>query len=157
MHPHAELITRFYTCFQNRDGAGMAACYHPDIHFSDEVFPDLKGERAGAMWRMLCERGKDLKLTFSDVTADESKGSARWDAYYTFGQTGRMVHNRITAEFEFRDGKIWRHRDRFDFHAWSRQALGLPGLLLGWTGFMKNKVRATAGRGLDSYIRKNAA
>ena len=60
MHPNAALIEQFYQGFQKKDHAAMAACYHPDIHFSDPVFTDLKGFRAGAMWHMLTERGKDL-------------------------------------------------------------------------------------------------
>lgn len=149
MNPNEELITRFYEAFAARDHEGMAACYADDVRFSDEVFPDLEGERAKAMWRMLCERGKDLTLTFSDVTADEAAGSARWEAVYTFAATGRKVRNRITARFRFRDGRIVEHRDRFDFWAWSRQALGPVGWLLGWTPFIQRKVQRTAGRQLD--------
>lgn len=154
MHPHAELLTRFYTAFSARDADGMAACYHPEVQFSDPAFPDLKGWRVAAMWRMLCERGKDLELTFSDVEANDTTGSAKWEAKYTFGATGRNVHNRISASFEFKDGLISKHTDDFDFHTWSKQALGPMGLMLGWTGFMKNKVQATAGDGLDKYIEK---
>jgi len=133
MHPNAELIRRFYTSFQKRDPGGMVACYHPDIEFSDEVFPDLKGPRAGAMWRMLSERAKDLKVEFADVEADDSVGQAHWEAWYTFSATGRQVHNKIDANFEFKDGKIIRHRDSFDFWAWASQALGPAGWLLGWS------------------------
>ena len=63
------LIEKFYTAFQKRDYDGMIACYHPDIHFSDPVFIDLHGKQAGAMWHMLCERGEDLQIVFSDVVA----------------------------------------------------------------------------------------
>jgi len=152
MHPNAELITKFYEAFQRRDADAMAACYHPEIEFTDEVFVGLTGDRAGGMWKMLCERGKDLRVDFRDVRADDLHGSAHWDAYYTFSATGRAVVNRIDAELEFRDGKIIRHRDRFDFHAWAGQALGLTGKLLGWTGFLRNKVRAQAARGLDAFM-----
>ncbi len=41
------------------------------------------------------------------------RGSARWEAVYPFSETGRIVHNRIRAEFRFRDGKIIEHRDHF--------------------------------------------
>nr|QMS48188.1 ketosteroid isomerase-related protein [uncultured bacterium] len=75
---HEQLIERFYAAFQKRDAAGMAACYHPDVTFSDEAFPGLRGDRARDMWRMLCERGTDLELTFSDVSADAERGSAHW-------------------------------------------------------------------------------
>lgn len=156
MHPNAELITRFYEAFQRRDAAAMAACYHPDVEFTDEVFVDLRGERAGGMWAMLCERGKDLRIEFRDVKADDTTGSAHWDAWYTFSATGRSVVNHVDASFEFRDGTIVRHRDRFDFHAWAGQALGVPGKLLGWTGFLRNKVQRQGAKGLDAFMASRA-
>lgn len=70
----------------------------------------------------------------------------------TFGQTGRPVHNRIRAEFAFADGLIVDHVDRFDFWRWSRQALGLPGLLLGWTPALQAKVRAQAQGRLEQFL-----
>jgi len=154
MNANEQLIQTFYSAFQKRDAAGMVACYDPQVQFSDPVFTDLKGARAGAMWTMLCERGKDLKIEFRDVRADDRAGSAHWDAWYTFGGTGRKVHNSIDASFEFSGGRIVRHTDCFDLHRWSRQALGLPGLLLGWTPLLQNKVRAMAAKNLDDYTAK---
>lgn len=156
MHPNAALIQRFYTAFQQRDAATMAACYAPDVQFSDPVFPDLRGADAGAMWTMLCERGKDLKVEFRDVRADDATGSAHWDAWYTFSTTGRPVHNSIDATFAFRDGRIVRHADRFDLHRWAGQALGAPGMLLGWTPFLQNKIRGMAAKGLADWRAKGA-
>jgi hypothetical protein len=150
MHANAALITRFYTAFSRRDHAAMAACYHPQAHFTDEVF-DLRGERVGAMWRMLCERGADLRVDFREVQADAVRGSAHWEAWYSFSATGRKVHNVIDAQFEFQDGLILRHIDRFDFWRWSRQALGAPGLLLGWSGLLRRKVQATAAQNLERF------
>ena len=131
----------------------MAACYHRDVNFSDEVFANLEGAQATGMWRMLCERGKDLKIEFRDIKADDSTGSAHWEAWYTFSATGRPVHNKIDARFEFRSGKIFRHRDAFDFYAWASQALGLTGRLLGWSNFLKKRVRANAAKSLAAYMR----
>lgn len=133
----------------------MAACYAPDVHFTDEVF-DLRGSRAGAMWEMLCERAADLKIEARDIQADDRTGTARWDAWYTFSATGRTVHNVIDARFEFADGKIIRHEDRFDFWRWARQALGPAGLLLGWSGVLRNRVQQKAARGLDKYLSSRA-
>ena len=65
------------------------------------------------------------------------------------------MHNIIDAEFEFKDGKIFRHDDQFDFWRWSRQALGPAGLLLGWTPILRNKVQKTARKGLEDFIAKN--
>ncbi len=155
MHPNAELIRKFYTAFASRDARGMAACYHAALRFSDEVFTDLEGARAKGMWQMLCERGKDLKIEFRDIEADDSTGRAHWEAWYTFSATNRKVHNRIDARFEFEDGKIIRHRDSFSFWAWASQALGPTGLLLGWSGLVRNRVRAKAAKNLAAFLRDN--
>ena len=157
MSANEELIRRFYSAFQQRDAATMAACYGPDVRFSDPVFTDLRGAQAGLMWKMLCERGKDLRIEFRDVRADATTGSAHWEAWYTFSATGRKVHNVIDATFEFRDGRIVSHTDRFDLYRWSRQALGPAGLLLGWTPMLRNKVRAMAAKGLADYEAKGRA
>ena len=151
MNANEETIRRFYTGFQQRDAATMSACYGPDVQFSDPVFTDLRGANAGAMWKMLCERGKDLKIEFRDVRADATSGSAHWEAWYTFSTTGRHVHNIIDATFEFRNGMIVKHTDRFDLHRWAGLALGLPGKLLGWSPLLQNKIRAMAKKGLDDY------
>ena len=148
-----DTIKRFYTAFQQRDAATMAACYAPDVQFSDPVFTDLRGAAAGTMWKMLCERGKDLKIEFRDVRADATTGSAHWEAWYTFSASGRKVHNVIDATFEFRDGMIVKHTDRFDLYRWARQALGPAGIVLGWTPMLQNKVRAMAAKGLADYQR----
>lgn len=152
MHPNAELLNRFYTAFAARDGATMTACYHPDATFSDPVFPDLRGAEVGGMWRMLTSRAKDLKIEHSAVVADDSTGSAHWEAWYPFSATGRSVHNIIDASFTFKDGLILTHKDDFDFYRWSRQALGPMGWILGWTPIVKNKVRGQAGAGLKKYL-----
>lgn len=155
MHPNAELITRFYEAFAQRDGASMAACYADDASFSDPVFPGLEGVEPGAMWRMLTEQGKDLQITFSDVQADDASGSAHWEATYTFSVTGRKVHNVIDAKFRFRDGKIAEHRDHFDLYRWTRMALGPAGTLLGWSPVVQGPLRKKARAGLNDWMRKN--
>ena len=153
MHPREATIHEFYACFGRHDAEGMAALYADDVVFSDPVFPELHGEEARDMWRMLCGRAADLRIEVSGVRADDSGGQAHWEAYYTFSATGRRVHNVIDARFEFRGDKIARHRDHFDFWRWSRQALGLPGILLGWSPLLRGKVRATAAKGLAAFRR----
>lgn len=156
MHPNAELIERFYSAFARRDAAAMAACYHADARFADPVFPGLDGAGVRAMWAMLCAGGKDLKIEASGIDADDASGRAHWDAHYTFSGTGRPVLNRIDASFAFRDGLIVEHRDAFDFHRWATQALGLPGRLLGGTGWLQRKVQKHAAAKLADWQRRNA-
>jgi ketosteroid isomerase-like protein len=151
MHPNQALIRRFYDRFQARDAAGMAACYHPEVVFEDPAFGELRGGEAGAMWAMLCGRAADLEVSCEAAHASDASGGARWEARYTFTQSGRRVHNRVSAEFAFRDGLIVRHRDTFPFWRWARQAFGPVGLLLGWTPFLRARVRKTARAGLAAY------
>lgn len=148
-------IETLYRAMQRRDGAAMAACYTPDAHFRDPVF-ELRRGAVGDMWQMLCERGKDLRVEFANVQAGGGKGSADWQAWYSFSKTGRSVHNVIQAQFVFRDGRISEHVDSFSFWRWSRQALGPAGLLLGWTPLLRNKVRAEAARGLGLWQQKRS-
>lgn len=150
-HPNAELIQRFYSAFQRLDAESMAGCYAEDVHFSDPVFTDLRGAQAGDMWRMLCSRAEGFSLTFDGVAADEHGGRARWVASYRFSATGRQVVNRIQARFLFRDGRIVEHHDHFDLWRWSRQALGLKGLLLGWAAPVQAAIRRQAARGLEQF------
>jgi ketosteroid isomerase-like protein len=150
--PNESLIERFYRAFAERDGARMAACYAPHVTFSDPVFLDLRGAEAGAMWRMLTERGTDLRVELLEREADGERGSARWRAHYTFTQTGRPVVNEVQASFRFADGLIVEHWDEFDFHRWARQALGPSGLLLGWTPLLRSAVRRRARAGLDEFM-----
>lgn len=151
MHDNAALIKRFYTAFAARDAAIMAACYHPTVRFSDPAFPNLQGADASAMWAMLLSRGKDLKVGFRDIEADDSSGQAHWKASYTFSKTGRKVVNRIDASFRFKEGLIVEHIDAFSFPRWARQALGITGLLLGHTKFLQKKVQAEAAKGLTAW------
>ncbi len=152
MHPHAQLVTRFYESFQARDAVAMAACYHENAIFMDPVFGRLNHDEACAMWAMLMERGKDTKVIFSAIEVDDASGSCHWEATYTFSKTGRLVHNKIDAQFGFLDGLILAHRDQFNFYAWTRMALGLPGVLLGWSPLIQNKVRGEARKSLDAYM-----
>ena len=150
---NAALIQRFYEAFARRDAATMATCYHADARFSDPAFPDLRGADIAAMWTMLCERAQDFSLSFNAVSAEGDRGQAHWEARYLFSKTGRQVHNVIDASFRFKDGLIIEHADRFDFWRWSRMALGTPGLLLGWSGFLRGRVQAEAAKGLAIFKR----
>ncbi len=155
MTTNQELITHFYTCFQNKDYKGMQACYADNATFSDEVFTNLNAKEVKAMWEMLIKTGKDLKLDFSKVEANEQSGKAHWDAHYTFSKTGNKVINRIDAQFIFENGKIIKHIDSFSFYTWSKQALGFTGFLLGWTPFLKNKIRNIAGKSLQDFMNQS--
>lgn len=151
---HAELIKTFYEAFAQRNAEAMAACYHDEAIFNDPAFKNLNSQEVKAMWKMLCEAGKDLEITYSNIKATAQEGSCVWQARYTFSRTGRKVHNIITASFIFKEGKILKHTDHFSFYRWSRQAFGVLGWLLGWSPFLQTKVQETAQKSLKKFMEK---
>jgi ketosteroid isomerase-like protein len=155
MNSNEQLIHHFYSSFQNKDVKAMQECYADHSGFSDPVFVDLSTEQVRAMWAMLLKSGKDLRIEFKNVCGTETGGTAEWDAYYTFSATGNKVINRVRASFIIKNHKITRHKDQFHFYTWARQALGLTGILLGWTGFLRDKVRTKARKNLEKYMASN--
>ena len=146
------VVTRFYTAFAARDARAMGACYADDACFSDPAFGDLDAIQARAMWQMLLGRSTGLRITFTVLQEDARAGACEWHAHYTFTCTGRMVRNSILSEFVLRDGLIVEQCDHFDFWRWSRQALGMPGWLLGWSPWLRNKVSRTASAALRKFM-----
>lgn len=149
-------IENFYSAFTNLDAETMSKCYHQDVIFEDPAFGVLKGNRAKNMWRMLCEtqKGKDFKVTFSNIKYDKNRGSAKWEAIYNFSKTGRKVHNKISAKFEFKDGLIIKHTDTFNLHNWASQSLGFKGKLIGGTTYFRNKLQKQTNHLLNKFERK---
>ncbi|MBF7091324.1 nuclear transport factor 2 family protein [Flavobacterium sp. ALJ2] len=145
-------ITKFYTAFSNADAVKMSECYHPKVQFRDPAFGLLKEDQVCKMWEMLLKKSKgNIKIEFSDIKADDFVGSAHWVASYNFSKTNRKVVNSIFAEFQFQDGLIIKHTDTFDVWKWSKQAFGLTGYLLGWTGFFQKKIQEQALSSLHNY------
>lgn len=152
MNSNKELIERFYSAFQKLDAETMASCYHENVLFHDPVFKTLSGKDAPDMWRMLVQRGgATLKINYDDIYADEKTGTAKWEATYLFSKTKRQVTNKIKATFTFQDGKIIQHQDQFSFWKWAGMALGVPGYLLGWSTFLKNKVSNESLKALKKF------
>lgn len=155
MNQHEQLIETFYSAFASKDFKTMAACYHSEVEFEDPAFGKLKGVEASKMWEMLLTRSKDLQVVFSNVQGNDQHGSATWVATYIFSRTGNRVVNHIQATFEFKDGKIVKHTDRFDLSKWFVSAFGWRGHLFGALPFLKNKFKQQAKQTLANFISKS--
>lgn len=139
MVPNENTIIKFYTAFANSDVGEMCACYHPDFQFRNLVFVHLKGNQVCQLWRMLIDKNnRSFKIDLSDVEAYEHIGSARCVATNNFNKTTTKVINSVAAKFHFQDGLIIKNTDDFDIWKWYKQATGIKGLLLMWTGFFQN-------------------
>ncbi len=144
-------IESFYTALDNHDIDAMVSYYHDDIVFEDPIFGKLEGLKAKKMWYWLSENGKDLTVKFSDIKADDHKGSAYWEARYTFGTRKRPVLNRVNSSFEFKDGKIIKHIDDYSLHRWASQAMGWKGKVIGGSSYFRRKIQYRSSRLLDKF------
>lgn len=150
-----EFIIRFYAALQTLNYEEMQKAYHPEAQYSDPIFGTLDYMQVKAMWQMLLTRSQDLQVAFSNVHATQTTGKCRWEAWYTFSKTGRFVHNVVRSTFEFKDGKIYRQRDSFSIWRWSRHALGVVGIFLGWSPWIQDEVKQGARENLKKFIEKN--
>lgn len=148
-----ETIEIFYLAFAKRDYLTMISCYHKDVRFYDPVFEDLNYEQVSSMWKMLLnKKNSTLKISHSNIETTAFSTECKWIAIYNYGPKKRKVVNRVTANFEFLDGKIINHKDNFSLWKWSSQALGFVGIVLGWTSFVKSKIRKTAKKTLKNSL-----
>lgn len=153
---NTELIQTFYRAFAANDIEGMVACYAPDVVFADPAFGELRGKDAHDMWRMLVQRGAAAnEVSFGNVTGEGKHVTADWMARYQYGPRKRMVINEVQAEFVVENGKIVRHTDRFNLWRWARQALGLNGLLIGWSAFFQARMQETTRGMLKDWQKAN--
>ena len=156
LNVHEQLIEEFYAGFAAHDPETMLSCYHEDIVFTDPVFGTLKGDDVADMWRMLIERTRgNLQIEFANIKADNNVGSAEWTAIYPFSKTGKKVTNNISSRFEFKDDLIIRHVDDFNLYKWAKQALGIKGMLLGWSPYAQKKIQQQSLTMLRQYQQKN--
>lgn len=147
-------LEKFYHSFQQLDAKTMATCYHKDVIFNDPVFKDLHYDEVIAMWEMLIKRSRgNLEIDYHTVMGDDKMAQCIWEADYEFSKTGNPVHNIIHATMEFEDDLIIKHTDEFDFWRWSKMALGLTGVLMGWSPYLKNRVQKVAKMSLEKYMK----
>lgn len=115
----------------------MASLYAADAVFEDEIFR-VEGSDIGKMWTGLLANAKGFSASYTVARASAESGTVETTARYLF--RGRAVANVVLSEIEIVDGKIVRHRDRFDFPRWAAQALGKPGRLFGRYAWFRRRV-----------------
>ena len=62
------------------------------------------------------------------------------------------MRNIVDASFVIVNGLIVQHADTFDLYRWARQALGIKGVLLGWSPLVQNAIRRQGAQGLDKFV-----
>lgn len=153
MNNHQALLQRFYTAFARGHYEEMATYYHEKATFEDPAFGILNSNEVKAMWRMLLSHTQSkIAIHFSEARVEGEKYKVQWTADYLFSSTHRPIHNKIVATFEFKDDKIYRHKDNFNLYRWACQALGWKGYLWGWTTIFKKNMQQKTRKMLNKFM-----
>ena len=151
-----DVAQQFYTAFAKKDYLELARFYHNDLSFTDPAFGTLSRSETLAMWEMLFTSADDLDINFKLLTSGDNFVVVEWRANYSFGSKKRFVKNIIKAKLLIEDDLIIRHIDSFNLYRWSRQAMGIAGWLIGWTGFFRRKLQKQTRSRLASFISKKS-
>lgn len=147
-----KLVESFYIAFAQSKADEMVRCYHPGAEFEDPAFGKLDYAHLRLMWQLLCRNSRDFKLQYEIKSVDTHEAKVHWQAGYFYGKQQRPVQNRVRTHIQFKDGKIYRHRDYFSLWRWAGQAMGLNGWLVGWSGFFGKHFRQQSRDMLDRLL-----
>lgn len=152
MNANENLLYEIYKSFRNKDLTILSDCYAGCATFSDPVFTNLNKDLTLAMFEKLMSTADHLWIDIKKITANRQTGRAEWLITYTCSLTGRKIVQSMESYFIFKNGKIGRQIDYFNFYSYIRQLKGLKGLLWGWAGIFKDKVQNSAMRNLNLFL-----
>jgi ketosteroid isomerase-like protein len=144
----ALVLEKLFTSLDRRDHEAMAACYHPDAVFRDIAFTLRGRKQIHAMWHMISE--SDLRASHTIRRIDGRAATVELVADYTFGSTGRRVHNVIRSDIHFMDGLIIRQLDSCSALRWGVRALGPVKGVMSW--IVPGTRRKLAMRMLEKFV-----
>jgi len=129
--PPAVLLLKFFKAVQTQDVKAIGECYHNDIEYYEPAYGKMTGPRALGYWSFFFSQVKEMQCEYDGLKINGDKGTLHIEEWYTWSATGHAVHNLVDCEFDFKDGKIFRHIDNYNLNAWAFQSLGAK--YLGWT------------------------
>ncbi|MGJ0510538.1 MAG: nuclear transport factor 2 family protein [Methylocystis sp.] len=158
MHPNEQLLRNLFDRLNAHDADGVASYYDDHANFKDIAFTLTGKKQIYAMWHMICSKDQqgvdsNMRANIVSVSADDLNGQSCVEEHYFYGKGSRRrpVHNRITSEYLFSNGRIIGQKDHCDAVSWANQALGgIAGFLAGRFEFIR---RFIAMRKVKNHLR----
>lgn len=144
---HIEVIKKFFTSLQEKKGDVLLSCYAPDAVFSDPLHGLLDAEMLFKKWHLFLEQAQELELTYGPITVlDDEYFTSDWAMSYAKSPMGKKLKVKLKGKsfFRLKDLQIIEHSDAYRFSTLIAQTHGWKGYWLGWTGYMKRKVKLEA-------------
>jgi hypothetical protein len=141
------VVERFFLAYSKADPVLMSACLHPQISYSDPLFPDLRGVRVGLRWHWQLRHATDFKLQKQIIFLDERKAQLKLDIAYLWHR--RAVHHQVLSTLTIWDDMIVRHVDEYPYWQYAKQAQGLAGYVFGGFGWAQSVVQRRAAAAVE--------
>jgi len=140
---NTEKVKEFYEALSRNDYEALIRLYHPDATYTDELF-SFKGKEIHALWYAATRPAMKLEVECLAIEEVNDRVQTKWKMGYTLD----VINSRIELEeigiFVFEGEKIMEHSDEYNFREWCTQAFGIIGTLLGWSSWLRNRVRKQA-------------
>lgn len=151
MSKKIEIVKEFYEALNKRDYKIVNGLYHSEAKYRDEIF-DFNGIEIHALWYNATLPEMDISVKLESIREEGDKVITEWEMRYTLDIIKRRINLKEKGVFEFKDEKIYRHTDTYDFWAWCTQAFGAIGRVMGWSNWLRNRVRNQARKSVLTHL-----
>jgi ketosteroid isomerase-like protein len=143
------LVEQHYKAIQAKDADAILAVYAADCRIDHPLIGRMSKDEFSKAVQAFIRQTPDYELEFQISHAGAQRVDAEWALTHVFHLTGRTIRLAGATTYFLSANRITRHIDQFDRRAWSRQAMGMTGLVLsfvpGWRSFVERELRRALG------------
>ena len=138
-----KIVEGFYEALNKGDYQFVNSLYHSNASYKDELF-ELKGVEIHALWYSAVQPDLNLSVELKSIKEVDGRVITEWVMNYTLDIINRRISLNEKGTFIFKGDKIIEHIDEYDFWSWCTQAFGIIGKSLGWSNWLRKRVRNQA-------------
>jgi hypothetical protein len=143
------LVEQLFKAFQSKDTDAIFATYAADCQFDHPLIGRLSKNEFSMAIRAFMRATPDYELAFQINHTDAKRVDVEWTITHIFHLTAKVIKQHGTTTCFLSNNRIVQQIDKFDRRAWSRQAMGMTGLVLsfvpGWRSFIERELRRALG------------
>lgn len=140
---------QLFRAIRFRDVTRAVAAYASEAQIMHPIVGKLTKDQLSGALTVFINRTKTYELHHEIRLAGPASAHVAWSIDHVLFVTGRRVRISGVSELVFEGDRIVLHRDYLSVRDWSRQALGLKGLVLSWipswSRFVAREMRCSLG------------
>jgi hypothetical protein len=143
------IIDRLFKAFQSKDADAILAAYSAKCQFNHPLIGCMSKDEFSKAVQIFIRETPDYELAFQINHVSAKRVEVEWTMTHIFHLTGRIIKQNGKTTCFLSANSVVRQIDQFDRRIWSRQAMGVTGLVLsfvpGWKSFIERELRNTLG------------